>query len=223
MVPEVRFITIPEWKLNEPNEVILSVTNRCENDLNISFVSLNETESHTNLSNFVSTASIAFKEDDISLIVDKQDSSKPQIATLREADLSTNGFVVFRRDNKIGIVCHVTPKVANSNVRVVFGLKHHLNVAPESVLVKTEPGTKSEPTTPQQAQPAQTTTTPIFQHVYIDFGPVRKEDGLKSIPRPKYIDDCLSGVNPSPGSAKTPQKQAVTTSPLSTTSSQQKK
>ena len=222
MVPEVRFITIPEWKLNEPNEVILSVTNRCENDLNISFVSLNETEAFTNLSNFTPTASISFKEDDVSLIVDKQDSSKPQIATLREADLSTNGFVVFRRDNKIGIVCHVTPKSSRSNVRVVFGLKHLLNVATESFLVKSEPGTKNEPTTPQQTQPAQTTTTPIIQHVYIDFGPVRREDGMKSIPRPKYIDDCLSGVNASPGSAKTSQKQVIT-SPLSTPSSQQKK
>ena len=88
----------------------------------------------------------------------------------------------FRRDNKIGIVCQVTPILTQSvevpHVRIAFGLKHFTY----NQTSETAHGTITE------------TSNTIMQKVYIDFGPLRIEDGLKVIPRPKYIDDCLSNT-----------------------------
>lgn len=186
--------------------MILSVTNRCESDLNVSFVSLNEEDATKmdidaksedltikNISGFCTTAKIDFKQQDESsvLTIEKQDNSKPQVACLKPTDLSSNGFVCFRRDNKIGIVCSVTPIAGRSqdkkvfHVRAAFGLRHYLN---------------------ETNQSGETITNSILQKIFIDFGPLRSEDGLKVISRPKYIEDCLSSGN---ATGQTPTKQQI--------------
>ena len=191
---------------SKPNEVLLSVTNRCESDLNITFEYLDEDDSNKmetdstredltikNISGFFPTAKIEFKQQDPNTIltIEKQDNSKPQVASLRATDLNTNGFVCFRRDNKIGIVCNVTPMVGNQqdknvrNVRAAFGLRHYLN---------------------ETNQSGETITNSVLQKIFIDFGPMRSEDGLKVILRPKYIEDCLNSANQG---GQTPTKQLV--------------
>ena len=204
MLGILAILNVKLFYILKPNEIIISVTNRCENDLNVSFVPLNEcfdnketpneSLSVQNLSGFIPTAKIEFKNvtENTIINIDKQDSSKAPAGSLKPADLSTNGFVCFRRDNKIGVVCQVTPicvksetQIEPTHVRVVFGLKHFAN------------SQASETTTPGIG--ADAASSVIFQKIYIDFGPLRIEDGLKVIPRPKYIDDCLNNPTaPSP-------------------------
>jgi hypothetical protein len=178
------------------------VTNRCESDLNISFVSFSGDKTDTdnsredltveNISGFFPTAKIEFKQDPNTILtIEKQDNSKLQAVCLKPNDLSTNGFVCFRRDNKIGITCIVTPIAEQQqdkktiNVRAAFGLRHFIN---------------------ETNQSGETVTNSILQKIFIDFGPMRSEDGLKVIARPKYIEDCLNSVNQS---AQTPTKIQV--------------
>ena len=183
MVPDIRIVTIPEWIPNKPNEVIISVTNKSEIDLNVSFVPLSQyadkSEDYRNLSGFTPTASISVGSDaDKPILIERQDSAKAQSAALRPLDSNLDEFVKFRRDNKIAVKCTVTPLDESdfkSHVRVAFELKHcldHKAVADA-----------------KQADPVVTRLS-TSQKVFIDFGPLK---GGKVIHTPRYIDD-LNGT-----------------------------
>jgi hypothetical protein len=177
LVPEIRIVTLPAWKPNVPNEVILSITNRCEFDLRVSLVTLSDS---ANISGFEPTADIHFSSDEI-VVIDKQDNSKgAQVPALKPADLETRGLVCFRRDNKIAILCQVTPKLGGTDgrVRVAFGLRHYLETLPTATTDSSSTNEKS-----------------MLQKIFIDFGPSRLEDGAKFIPKPKYIEDCVAIVS----------------------------
>lgn len=186
MVPDIRIVTIPDWQQNEPNEVMLSITNKSEIDLNVSFttlnIELNESKSNDtqNLSGFTPTALISFGDmADKPILIERQDSAKSQSATLKPSDSSTNGFVKFRRDNKIAIKCHVTPLdklEPNSHVMVAFNVNHCLD---HKAVVDSK----------QAADPASRLT--VSQKVFVDFGPLK--DG-KVIHTPKYIEDLNSSA-----------------------------
>lgn len=175
MVPDIRIVTIPEWQSNEPNEVILSITNKSEIDLNVSFTSIDDTQ---NLSGFAPTALISFGDmSDKPVLIDRQDSAKSQSATLKPSDVNSNGFVLFRRDNKIAIKCHVTPLdqlEPDSHVMVAFNVTHCLD---HKAVVDSK-----------QAAEANTRLT-VSQKIFIDFGPLKKG---KVIQTPKYIEDLLN-------------------------------
>ena len=173
---------------SKPNEIILSVTNKCEIDLNVAFVSFDNEENKvfmSNLSEFSATACVSFGDNEEQPIsIDRQDNTKSQSAAFKPADLITNGFVCFRRDNKIGICCRVTPladKIANEqtapHVRIVFGLRHCLD----------QKAISDSTTSSGSSSLSNQRTTTIMQKVFIDFGPLKYEDGLKVIHKPKYI------------------------------------
>ena len=200
---------------SKPNEIILSVTNKCEIDLNVAFLSFDNEDNKVfmnNLSEFRPTASVSFGDnEDQPISIDRQDNTKweliyqcdhhqnerslfqftlikifllrSQTAAFKPTDLATNGFVCFRRDNKIGICCRVTPladKIDNEqavpHVRIVFGLRHCLD----------QKAISDSSMSSNSSLPSQRTTT-IMQKVFIDFGPLKYEDGLKVIHKPKYI------------------------------------
>lgn len=176
MVPDIRIVTIPEWKLNEPNEVILTITNKTEIDLNIAFLPLNELD---NLSGFIPNSEVSFGDmTDKPVLVDRQDTAKNQpVAALKPTDLNTNGFIRYRRDNKIAISLKVTPKESaeeTPSVRIAFALKHCLDQKAISDGLNMKPQ--------------------VVQKMFIDFGPVLLKDGLKVIVMPKYIDDFKNAV-----------------------------
>lgn len=187
VVPDIRICTIPEWKLNQPNEVILTVTNKSEIDLNVAFVSLENVENQLeNLSCFSTNAAVSFEENNEKIIlIERQDNQvqRAQGASLKPEDLETKGFVCFRRDNKIAISFKVTPKSETlgdcddfPHVRIAFGMKHCL----DNKAVSESSTSKDISNTPRQT---------ILQKVFIDFGPLRIEDGLVPVSRPKYIHD----------------------------------
>ena len=105
MIPEIRIVTIPEWKLNENNEVILSITNKCESEVNVTLESAIDKDS--------SAPDIIFNKD--SVCVDRQDN-KTTHSALKQTD--NQNYVCYRKDNKIAIICHVKPKLDNSNIEV---------------------------------------------------------------------------------------------------------
>lgn len=164
---------------------MLSVTNRYEGDVNISFVNLAD-DKVSNLSNFEANARIEFEYQD-SVIIDRQDNSKVVPAQLKQTDEQTKGFVCFRRDNKIAVKCLVTPMTKPTNkepdyVKCIFGLKCSINM-PESSspqIQNSSSGSKEN-----------FTNSVITHHVFVDFGPLKLENGLKVVPKPRYIDDCL--------------------------------
>lgn len=186
MIPDIRIVTIPEWRPAETNEVILSITNKCEIDLNISFTALNETQ---NLSGFTPTALISFGDmSDKPILIERQDSAKTQSATLKPTDVSSNGFVTFRRDNKIAIKCHVTPfdkLESDSHVMVAFVVNHCLD---HKAVVDSKPAAAAA-----DAQATASTRLTVSQKIFIDFGPLK--DG-KVIHTPKYIEDLLNSSMP---------------------------
>lgn len=197
MVPDIRIITIPEWKINEPNDVIISITNKSEIDLNVAFVQLStETNNNeeTNLSGFVSNATVSFGEqEDKPILIERQDNSKQQQPALKQSDCETNGFVCFRRDNKVAVSFKVTPlsevldKIQGTpRVRIALGLKHcldHKAISDSSAL-----------NTSQQSLTSSTTRPTIVQKIFLDLGPLKAEDGLKVIPKPKYIEDLVNST-----------------------------
>ena len=216
-------------RILQPNEVILSITNRFENDINI-WLTTNPTVVNQaspdglnhNLSGFVPTARIVFGDNDnVPIVVDRLDNGKAQqISALKQADMNTNGFVCLRRDNKIAVACQVIPfddqdenvdtKFQRApRVKVVFALKHAVVEAAS---------TEQKPVLTHQSSTASTTTTgspalspsssvqsnlsavtssqqpskePLTHRIFLDFGPLRVQDGLKVVQKPKYIDDCF--------------------------------
>lgn len=166
----------------------MSITNRYESDVSISFANLND-ESTSNLSGFKPTAKIEFGNisEDLSIVIDRQDNSKVQQTQLKQSDLETKGFVCFRRDNKIVIKCKVTPLVSESknkepvDVKCAFVLKSSINMP--------------EASSPQVQGSGSLINSVIAHYVFVDFGPLRLEDGLKVIPKPRYIDECLKTLS----------------------------
>ena len=108
MIPEIRIVTIPPWKLNENNEVILSITNKCESEVNVTFESVLNKDSTS-----PSAADIIFSTDSVS--VDRQDN-KTTHSMLKPTD--NQNYVCYRKDNKIAIICHVKPKSEDLNIEV---------------------------------------------------------------------------------------------------------
>lgn len=165
------------------------MTNRYEGDVNISFVSMSD-DQVSNLSNFESNSRIKFECED-TIVIDRQDNSKAVLAQLKQTDEQTRGFVCFRRDNKIAVKCMVTPiskKQTNkepTHVKCIFGLKCSINI-PES----------SSPQIQNSSSGSKETfiNSIITHHIFVDFGPLKLEDGLKVVPKPRYIDDCLKNL-----------------------------
>lgn len=124
-----------------------------------------------NLSNFVVNSEIEFDYTD-SIQIDRQDNSKTHSNVLRESDINTDGFVWFRRDNKIGIICKVTPlsEYINSSgnppeIHCAFGLKHCLDqkaISDSSIQAQQ-----------QQQQNLNAPKTTVIQRVFINFGPIK--------------------------------------------------
>lgn len=102
MIPEIRVVAIPEWKLNEKNEVILSITNKCESEVNVTLESASGQD-----------ADIIFNAETV--VVDRQDT-KTTHSMLKQTD--NQSYVCYRKDNKIAILCHVMPKTENDNIEV---------------------------------------------------------------------------------------------------------
>jgi len=186
MVPEVRIVKLPDWKLDEPNEVILSITNKSEIDMNVSFIAFNlasafstsekeeakkEINEFRNLTGFAVNADMSFDLDENdSIQIDRQDNSKTHSNSLRDSDLSTNGFVCFRRDNKIGIKCKVTPlseylgddTKSEQEIHVAFGLKHCLDqkaISDSSISAQQ-----------QQQQYQSAARSSVVQRVFVNLG-----------------------------------------------------
>lgn len=127
-----------------------------------------------NLSNFVVNSEMDFDYTD-TVQIDRQDNSKTHSNVLRESDLNTDGFVWFRRDNKIGIICKVTPLSEHLNldngknspeIHCAFGLKHCLDQ--KAISDSSIQGQQQQ--TPQ-ASNAQRIS--VIQHVFINFGPIK--------------------------------------------------
>ena len=126
--------------------------------------------------------------------IDRLDnSSRTQLTSLRAADMQTNGFVCFRRDNKIGICCLVQPVCDQAdlqtprNVRVCFDLKY----MPANVDPAKQQAVKSAISSPTSDSVLPDTRdspplTPVIQRVFIDFGKMRVEDGAKVIKKPEF-------------------------------------
>lgn len=175
--------------------MILSITNKSEIDLNVALVQLStELDEYSNLTGFISNANVSFGEqEDKPILIERQDNSKQQQPSLKQSDLTTNGFVCFRRDNKIAVSFKVTPlsevldKINGTpRVRIAFGLKHcldHKAMSDSSAL-----------NTSQQSSTSPTSRPTIIQKIFIDLGPLRAEDGLKVIPKPKYIEDLVNST-----------------------------
>ncbi len=147
--------------------------------MNVSFISFNlasafntnETEptnetDFRNLSGFIVNADIIFDQDENdSIQIDRQDNSKTHSNSLRDTDLSTNGFVCFRRDNKIGIKCKVIPlsqyldSDKEQEIHVAFGLRHCLDqkAISESSISAQQPTAKSS----------------VIQRVFINIGSIK--------------------------------------------------
>lgn len=218
----------------KPNVVILSVTNRCEFDVNISFAPLSTVESSSEnkenqqqSDNFGLNTTIEFGDEksgvtpSTTIKVDRQDNAKSQVpAALVQADLDTNGFVCFRRDNKIGISVRI--KLVDSegasrrgeNVKCAFEMTFsNANAASTTTAATTAttaaPSVTTEPTTSPTAAATATssavsspvtsstsnqaaTNSPQTLRVFLDFGPLTIQNGLKPVSIPKYIEDCLN-------------------------------
>lgn len=195
--------------LNKPNEVILSVTNRCEFDVNVWFTpiavaaAVNEGEEATASKNIVGlNASIDFGDQTgtTAVKIDRQDNAKSQApAALTQADVETLGLVCFRRENKIAISARVKlvgGGETKRSVRCGFEMKFsNANVVAPAVPATSETTTTTttSPTTaavssPVVSTPSQTVNTPQIVKIYLDLGPV----GLQVVPVPKYIEDCLA-------------------------------
>jgi len=123
--------------------------------------------------------------------IDRLDnSSRTQLTSLRATDMQTNGFVCFRRDNKIGICCFVQPICDQAdlqtprNVRVCFDLKY----MPANVDPSKQQGVKSPISSPTSESETKDSLplTPVIQRVFIDFGKLRVEHGAKIIKKPEF-------------------------------------
>jgi hypothetical protein len=180
----------------KPNEVILTLTNRCEFDLNVAFISCQDTNSVDMLNRFDVNAQIKFgssSETDFIQIDRLDNSSRTQTTSLRATDLQTNGFVCFRRDNKIGISCHVQPICdqldlqSSRNVRICFDLKYipaNVDPAKQQAVKAALSSPASDSASPDVYESS--TLTPVIQRVFIDFGKLLVEHGAKMIRKPEF-------------------------------------
>jgi hypothetical protein len=206
MVPEVRIVTIPKWRLDEPNHVILSITNRNDRDVFIQLLTLPEV---INNNDFMiskmkiahyDTASIEFNNYDSNnlIFIDRQQqlsNTSPAMATsthpssvVTKSNVNNDGFIRFRRDNKIAISCIVTPlsscinsSLNQKNASVIFGMKVSFDEK-EMAQPSTSPTTPTAPTV-SSSQPI---TKPSFHKIYINFGNIEND---LIIEEPKYIQD----------------------------------
>lgn len=178
--------------------------------MNVSFSSISSPDEAANLSGFRPNSIISFGDfENATFKIDRQDNAKSQAAALNEADLETRGFVCFRRDNKIAISISLkldSTELEKNNrprsIKCAFEMKYsnanaNLETPTTMPTMPTMPTTPTSATsTPTQVTPTQTQVpiacTPISHMVFIDFGPVTLEEGLKVVQMPKYIEDCLN-------------------------------
>jgi hypothetical protein len=85
------------------NRVVLSITNKCESEVNITLVS-NETDEDFK---------ILFQNETVA--IDRQDTKSP-CAVLRQND--NPSFVCYRKDNKIAVFCDIIPLRDDRDVQV---------------------------------------------------------------------------------------------------------
>ena len=199
--------------LRQPNEVILSVTNRTENDVTVWLEPL--VEEITKSEHMHTSALVSFvSQPESGTVVDKYDSSRTSIpAALTPADRDSEhvGFVCFRRGNKIAINCRVTPlssafhrpsnsdaDTAHPRVTIAFVLRHSLvSTAKSSAnpldtsLSSSLVSSPNDVTSPSSPSPSVSIAPSVVsQIVNIDFGPMRAEHGLVVVNKPKYIEEC---------------------------------
>ncbi len=184
----------------------MSITNRIESDVYISL----ESTFLKNLSGFQPTARISFgsknQYENLFIQIDRIDNARSQIASLKPSDYDTNGFVCFRRENKIALCCQVIPFLCetDNHVKIAFNLNYYLNHDMQALISPLASSSISSPTSILSSknqnipsceslsgsfQNTLQTTNYITQTIYIDFGPLKLEDGLKVVNKPKYIDD----------------------------------
>ena len=113
------------------------------------------------------TAKILFNEE--SLTIDRNDAKNG--VALKPSD-NTN-YVCYRKDNKIAIKCTVIPLIECDKLVVSFNMKHSYYGMSADL----------------QAAPVLQYLT---QQIQVDFGSFKSS----VIPRPKYIDECLSVATP---------------------------
>jgi hypothetical protein len=165
--------------------------------MTISLSSIENSELIKNLSGFEANAKLTFEKNDIDIVIDRPDNAR-SIATLKPSDSETNGFVCFRRDNKIGVKCHVIPSADVSRIRCVFNLKCILNIK-ETAPIQTPSSSNMSPSpsSPLPSISSPTTgapsisTIPMTYQIFVDFGPSKLDEGLQVIQKPQYVDDCF--------------------------------
>jgi hypothetical protein len=174
--------------------------------MNVSFSSISSPDEAANLSGFRPNSIISFGDfENATFKIDRQDNAKSQAAALNEADLETRGFVCFRRDNKIAITIGLkldSTELEKNNkprsIKCAFEMKYsnaNANLEIPTTMPTTPTSATSTPTqvTPTQAPPqVPIASTPISHKIFIDFGPVTFDEGLKVVQTPKYIEDCLN-------------------------------
>jgi hypothetical protein len=222
VVPEIRLVSVPQWRCGETNDVVLSIINRYETDIYVSLAAILDCSLHESTKSMLrmrKTAEIAFSNSAETpfIQIDHQDSSKAQSAN-KQADYDLGGLVCFRRENKIAIACSVTPNSNAKNVCVALLLKYYADngqtpTSTTPLINESQASMQNVPISPILAasqgitSPSSlglginvgvsgigTSANPTQQVVFLDLGPVKIEDGLKVIPRPKYIEEFLSSI-----------------------------
>ena len=185
--------------------MILSVTNRTENEVTVWLEPLSEnmlSEYHMRPSALVAFAC----QPESGTQIDRHDSSRASAApalTVVDRDPEHQGLVCFRRGNKVSVNCRVTPlssalhhalaatsdaSSSQPRVTIAFLMRHSLA---STAKASTAPSSPLPPTEAQSAATSQQQTQSVAsQIVCIDFGPLRVEHGLVVINKPKYIEEC---------------------------------
>jgi hypothetical protein len=168
----------------------------------ISLSSFENVELIKNLSGFEPNAKLTFDKNDIEVVIDRQDNAK-SVATLKPSDSETNGFVCFRRDNKIGVKCHVSPSGDISRVRCVFNLRCILSIK-DNTPIQTPSASNMSMSSPSSPGPSVSSPTltapsistiPMTYQIFVDFGPSKVGEELQVVQKPQYVDDCFILTN----------------------------
>lgn len=158
-MPEVRIVSCtPSLKLNQTSDVVLSVINRSENDVTVSFVnlSLNDLKEGSEVN-----GELEFAKSDCQIVIDRADNTRQSSSSPPNKPASDlDELVCFRRENKIGVKCKVTPRRPADRVRCWFDLKCVLNVKESTSIQVMSPQSASTNTSPAVGTPSVQSTTP---------------------------------------------------------------
>lgn len=160
-MPEVRIVSCtPSLKLNQTSDVVLSVINRSENDVTVSFVSVSLNELKTE-SEFDMNGELEFAKSNCQIVIDRADNTRQSSSSPPSKSSSDlDELVCFRRENKIGVKCRVTPRRQAHRVRCSFDLKCILNIKESTSIQVMSPPTTTTTTSPAVSSPSGQSTTP---------------------------------------------------------------